>query len=220
MEVSTIFESSSANKHINIMRFLLFLNLLLLYSCGNSQNQKNSMTEKSVELYNIFDKEDHLRPAFNKTKFDTLHGWDFGWELLKPINIAKNDNHEKKLAKRFAPGQKALYFIWYLDAQLTNGGFIQFFWNYDRQYIPPIVAGLELIGDTSMLKLVDKADEEYLKHVKEFAQQRKKKDWEPLYNKLKSFDKFDETYYTIHDKTMELIEAYARKHPDEFVKFN
>lgn len=177
------------------------------------------MLGKSVELYNVFDKENHLRPEFNKATFDTLHSWDFGWEILEPINKAKDDNHEKKLARRFSPGQKALYFIWYLDAQVTNGGFIQFFWNYDRQYIPPILAGLELIGDTSMIDLVNKADAEYLKYKKEFDQQKRKKDWSPLYDTLKNFEKFDEKYYATHDKMMELIEAYARKHPDEFVKF-
>jgi uncharacterized protein YwqG len=32
-------------------------------------------------------------------------------------------------SKRLSPGQKALFFIWYLDAEVTNGGFIQFYWN-------------------------------------------------------------------------------------------
>lgn len=177
------------------------------------------MTEKSVELYNIFEKENHLRPDFKKSTFDTLHGWDLGWELLEPINIAKNETHEKKLAKRFSPGQKALYFTWYLDAEVTNGGFIQFFWNYDRHYMAPIIDGLELIGDTTMLMLVTKADAEYQKYKKEFDQQKKKNDMSSLYDKLKSFERFDETYYATHDKMMELIEAYARKHPDEFIKF-
>jgi len=178
------------------------------------------MAGKSVELYNTFDKDNHLRPDFKKANFDTLHGTDFCWELLEPINIAKNDSHEKKLVKRFSPGQKALYFIWYLDAEVTNGGFIQFFWNYDRQYIPPIIAGLELIGDTAMLTLVNKADAEFKKHKKEFDQHKKKDDMPSLYDKFKSFEKFDETYYSINDKMMELIEAYARKHSDEFGKFN
>src|SRR5687767_12523777 len=117
------------------MRPLLISLFIFLYNCGHSQTKPGNMQEPSADLYNIFDKEDHLRPAFNKTDFDTLHGWDLGWELLEPINIAKNVKHEKKLARRFSPGQKALYFTWYLDAEVENGGFIQFFWNYDRQYI-------------------------------------------------------------------------------------
>lgn len=156
---------------------------------------------------------------FDETTFDTFHSWDFGWALLQPINIAKSKADDKLLATRFSPGQKALYFFGYLDAQVTNGGFIQFYWNGYRQYLLPIIDGLKLIGDTSMLDLVNKADEEYLKHKEQFNLQRQKDDWQPLYDSLKNFDEYDSIYYAIHDKTMELIEKHAREHPNEFVKF-
>ncbi|HEY8658092.1 MAG TPA: DUF4375 domain-containing protein [Hanamia sp.] len=172
-----------------------------------------------MELYNTFNTSDHLQPLFDKTKFDTSHGWDFGWAVLEQINIAKGKEDEKLLSKRFSPGQKALYFFWYLDAEVTNGGFIQFYWNDNRKYVPPIIDGLKLIGDTSMLDLVNKADLEYLKHKEQFISQRQKDDWQPLYDSLKSLDEYDSIYYVRHDITMELIEKYAREHPDEFVKF-
>ena len=172
-----------------------------------------------MELYNTFDTSDHLQPLFDKTTFDTLHSWGFGWAVLEPINIAKGKEDEKLLVKRFSPGQKALYFFWYLDAEVTNGGFIQFYWNDNRKYLPPIIDGLKLIGDISMLDLVNKADSEYLKHKEQFILQRQKDDWQPLYDSLIKFDDYDCTYYLTYDKTMELIEKYARQHPDEFVKF-
>jgi hypothetical protein len=95
--------------------------LVLLVSCGQNKIQSDKPAETLMELYNSFDKDNHLQPVFDKAKFDTLHGWDFGWEILEPINIAKGDEDEFQLSKRFSPGQKALYFIWYLDAQVTNG---------------------------------------------------------------------------------------------------
>ena len=172
-----------------------------------------------MELYNTFDKDNHLKPLFDKTKFDTLHGWNFGWAVLEPINIAEGKDDEKLLAKKFSPGQKALYFVWYLDAEVTNGGFIQFYWNDNRKYLSPIIDGLKLIGDSSMLDLVDKADKEYLANKDKFILQRQKNDLEPLYDSLKNFDDYDSVYYATHDKTMELIEKYARQNPEEFVKF-
>lgn len=172
-----------------------------------------------MELYNTFDPSSHLQPLFDKTTFDTSHGWDFGWAVLQPINIAKGKEDETSLARRFSQGQKALYFFWYLDAEVTNGGFIQFYWNDNRKYLPPIIEGFKLIGDSSMLDLVNKADGEYLKHKEQFILQRQKDDWQPLYDNLKKFEDYDSTYYLTHDKTMELIEKYARQHPDEFVKF-
>lgn len=172
-----------------------------------------------MKLYNSFDKDNHLQPIFDKNEFDTLHGWDFGWAVLEPINIANGKEDEKLLARRFSPGQKALYFIWYLDAEVTNGGFIQFYWNNNRKYLSPIIDGLKLIGDTSMLELVGKADKEYLAHKDEFILQRQKDDRQPLYDNLKNFDKYDSIYYETHDRIMALIEKYARQNPEEFVKF-
>jgi len=157
---------------------------------------------------------------FDKAKFDTSHGWDFGWAVLEPINIATDqENSETALSKKLSPGQKALYFFWYLDGEVTNGGFIQFYWNGYRRYIPAILDGLKLIGDTTMIELVEKADKEYLLHKEKFNEQRLKDDWSPLYDDLKNFETYDESYYKMHDKTMELIEKYARQHPEEFIKF-
>ncbi len=171
-----------------------------------------------MEVYDTFDKHNHLQPDFDKVIFDTLHSWDFGWAILEPINVAESKDEEKELSKRFSPGQKALYFFWYLDAQVTNGGFIQFYWNGYRNYIATIIEGLKLIEDIELIELIDKADKEYLANQDKFVVQREKDDWEPLYDNLKAFDEFDNVYYKIHDRTMELIEKYARLHPDEFVK--
>ena len=176
------------------------------------------MIQDSEDKFDVYDTSNHLQPDFNKTSFDTLHRWDFGWAILEPINIAKSRDDEKDLSKRFSPGQKALYFFWYLDAEVTNGGFIQFYWNGYRDYLPTIINGLKLVGDSSLIDLIEKADKEYLTNRDKFDTQRKKDDWEPLYDNLTKFEDFDEAYYEIHDQSMDLIEKYIRQNPDEFVK--
>ncbi len=197
-------------------RLSIILVLMLLYSCEQTNKTKIS-TENSPELYDTFDSDNHLKPDFDKTVFDSLHSWDFGWAILKPINIAPDQEKEKALSRRLSPGQKTIYFFWYLDEEVTNGGFIQFYWNGNRRYLHPIIHGLKLIGDTALLHLIEKADNEYLKNKEKFDLQRERNDWKPLYDNLKEFDKFDNEYYKIHDKTMDLIEKYARKHITEFI---
>jgi hypothetical protein len=86
-----------------------------------------------------------------------------------------------------------------------------------RKYIPLIQDGLQLIGHKEMLEIVQKADNEYMLHKDKFDSLRKSDNWEPLYDNLKNFDVYDSIYYQIHDKTMDLIEAYVRNHPGEFV---
>jgi hypothetical protein len=53
-----------------------------------------------------------------------------------------------------------------LDAQVTNGGFIQFYWNGYEVYLPSIKKGLELMGFTDLLKIINKSEKEYDKHIK------------------------------------------------------
>ena len=170
-----------------------------------------------TNLYNTFEKENHLQREFEKTEFDTLNSWDFGWAILEQINIAADKESELLLSHRFSPGQKAIYFFWYLDGEVTNGGFIQFFWNGNRQYLPPIVDGLKLICDDKMLKLVQKADAIYLENQQKFELENSQENFEKRYNELSDFEDLDTIYYDIHEDTMNLIEKYARKNPTEFV---
>lgn len=99
---------------------------------------------------------------------------------------------------------------------MTNGGFIQFYWNGYDKYLPAIKKGLELIGDITLLDLVDKVENEFLANVEAFKEQWKLDDWEPLYDNLHKFDEYDTLFYEIHDRTMGLIEKYARENPTEF----
>ncbi len=89
---------------------------VFLAACGQTSN-----SSMRVNLYDTFDKSHHLRPEFPKADFNTLRDWDFGWFLLEPLNIAESLEHEVELSKQFSPGQKALYFYWFLDAEVTNG---------------------------------------------------------------------------------------------------
>ena len=162
----------------------------------------------------------HLQPLFDKVKFDTLHGFDFGWAILEPINLAQSRDDDKELSKRFSPGQKALYFIWYLDEQVRNGGFPQFYLNGYREYIPAIKDGLKLIGDTAMYTLVIDADNEYLTHQREVDSYKHKNNWQPLYEIPYKFDTYDKIYYSLNENMMKLVEKYARQHPQEFAKLN
>ncbi len=170
-----------------------------------------------TELYNAFDKGSHLKPDFSKTEFDELHAWDLGWALLEPINIAEDKESEKALSKRLSPGQKALYFFWYLDSEVSNGGFIQFYWNENRKYLSAILEGLKLVDDKAMIKLVEAADRIYTKNTSRFQVGDSQENFEKLYNELADFEELDLQYFESNDTTMELIEAYIRENPDAFV---
>ncbi|MCJ8208714.1 DMP19 family protein [Mucilaginibacter sp. RS28] len=169
-----------------------------------------------MNSYQIFDKENHIKPDIDNRDFENNHLWDFGWLILEPINIADDQEDEKLLSKRLSPGQKAIYFFWYLDGQVTNGGFIQFYFNGYRIYLEAIKTGLKLIGDDNLLNLLDRADHLYLTNQTKFEKQVKVDKIEPLYKEITPFDDLDTKYYELHEYTMQLIENYARACPEEF----
>ena len=190
---------------------------LLFISCDSKSRKPAKNDNVPIEWYNTFDTSKHIFTEINKSKYDTLHGWDFGWAIFDPINISSDDKNEINLCKRLSPGQKAFYFFWYLDDEVTNGGFIQYYWNGYGKYVPALIDGFKLINDSVMQKILIKSANEYLAHKEYFKTQKQKDDWEPLYNNLTKFDSFDELYLKNHDHSMEIFEKYIRQHPEEFV---
>jgi antitoxin component YwqK of YwqJK toxin-antitoxin module len=164
-----------------------------------------------------YDPENQLRPKIAKADFFRTTGFDFGWLLLEPIAIVDSRSEEPELSKRFSQGQKALYFWWYLDAQVTNGGFVQFYYNDYEIYVPAIIKRLEAIGDQEMADLVKSAHKIYLSN-KKIMDRAKQKDLfgSDLYERLEELSELDEEYYDIHENTMAILEKYARQNPNEF----
>lgn len=178
----------------------------------------NRWTKKN-NLFEEFDKSNHLKPKINKADFYQLTGFDFGWHLLEPINIAESLDEEPKLSERLSPGQKALYFWWYLDAEVTNGGFVQFYFNGKEKYVPAIISGMALIGDKEMADLVRKSHEIYEKNIRAFERgwsENSMEAFSKLYEEVTDLSELDDKYYSLNNQTMSRIEIYAKRHPFEF----
>jgi antitoxin component YwqK of YwqJK toxin-antitoxin module len=173
--------------------------------------------EADIEEFNDFDKTRHLRPRIDKVEFYQQAGFDFGWLLLEPLSIGMSLENEAELAKRLSPGQKALYFWWYLDAEVTNGGFVQFFFNAKDKYLPAIINGLEFIGDKEMAGVVREARRIYLQNLYIFENARVQEEiGSELYEQLDELSHLDGRYYALNKLTMARIEKFARQHPNEF----
>jgi antitoxin component YwqK of YwqJK toxin-antitoxin module len=174
----------------------------------------NNNTE---DPYWDFDKDKHFRPQLNKGDFFKLTGFDFGWFVLEPISQFVGDSdHEIERAKSLSYGQKTLYYWWYVDGQVTNGGFVQFYYNGYGPYVPTIIKSLEYIGDKKMAELIQRAENIYQKN-KNLVDKAREKDLfgSDLYEQLGELSGLDSEYYKLKDKTMSKIEKYIRKKPNE-----
>ena len=187
---------------------LIIMNLSQFFGC-KAQNENDP--------YWKFNEKEHFRPELNKGEFFKLSGYDFGWLVLKPLSkFIKNKEQETERSKSFSYGQKALYYWWYLDGQVTNGGFVQFYYNGYGPYVPTIIKGLEHIGDHEMASLIKKADKIYQKNKKLVTKAQESDLFGgDLYERLEKLSFYDEKYYELNEKTMSLIENYIRKNPNE-----
>ena len=165
-----------------------------------------------------FDKQKHFRPKLSKGDFYKLTGFDFGWFVLEPIsNYIQERKFEIERGKTLSYGQKALYYWGYVDGQVTNGGFTQYYFNDYGKYTPTIIKALQHIGDKKMAELINRSYELYLKENKKIKNARLEglEGLSGLYKQIEDFDQLDDEYYMLNEKTMKKIESYIRKHPDE-----
>jgi hypothetical protein len=189
------------------MKFIPFFILFFALSCNNVATESRKGQKET------------LLPKISRIEFDTLKDWNLGWRLLEPVRVATNESDEEQLLSKLSEGQRSLYVFLDLNSQVTNGGFIQYYWNDYGKFVSELENGLTLIGDTTILKLVRRSEVEYRNNRSFFDRQKQKDDWEPLYDRLKSFDSLDNSYYKHQQGAMVLFEKYIRQHPEQFVTF-
>lgn len=165
-----------------------------------------------------FNQATHYRPHLNKGDFFKLSDFDFGWFVLEPIRKFIGDRENEVIkGESLSFGQKALYYWWYIDAQVRNGGFVQFYYNGYGKYVQTIVKGLLYIGDKEMAELIQRADNIYQKNQK-LMDKAKNGDLYGMinvYEELEDLSILDFEYYKLNKKTMSNIERFIREHPNE-----
>jgi hypothetical protein len=200
------------------MKFSLFASVLVLgmglLSC--TEKERSSLPAR-VNFFASFDTSQHFCPSIEKAKVDTLHGWDYCWEFLSPIEkMVGEERFERDRAKRLSSGQKALYFFWYLESEVPNGGFVQYYWNGCEKYLPATIKGLREIGDTAMLALVEDVELEYNSKRNTFVRNKLVNEFSETYEDLEWYDSFDKRFFSLREQTLKKFETYIRKHPEQF----
>lgn len=187
-----------------------FILILSLSACFISPKKRIAWKE--------YDESKHFTATLTQGQIDTLKTWDFCWANVQPLikMMGTHGDWETSNLEKLAPAQKVLYFFWSLDAEVTSGGFIQFYWNEFDYQVEPLIAGLEMVGDKDLVKLVKKADAEYQKNKSLFEECRKKGDLAKLYAQLKELKSYRTEYENLQNNSIVLMESYIRKNPKMF----
>lgn len=159
----------------------------------------------SRDLYSKTDLENQIRPAISPVDYYRLHNMDFNWAVLSPLSKMVAGYLEQKqqdLTEAIAvtsPEQKLLFFWWYLDGQVTNGGFSQFIDNGYDKYFPPVLNGLKRLPNKKYYELVEKVYFLYLK------------DQHDIINKNNI------PYFKINAQLYKDVESFIRDHQEQFI---
>ncbi len=101
--------------------------------------------------YWVFEESRHFWPKINKGDYYRQSGYDFGALLVTPIfEFMHFMTDEIDGGHCLSYTQKTLYYWWRLDAQVNNGGFVQFYYNGYGVTVPALISGLNYVGDKKM----------------------------------------------------------------------
>jgi Domain of unknown function (DUF4375) len=161
--------------------------------------------------YNIFSQP---RPLIRTQVFDTLKNTEL-LQLLSDSLITKLTNKdESSFIKNLSPIQKTIFYFTQLDAEVRNGGLLQYYFNGYNKNLPLLRQGLQMLNDRALLLLLAKADLEYENNIQLFNNEETANDFSALAEKLPVLRRaLTDEYYKIVENSIGLIVQGIKKNP-------
>ena len=145
-------------------------------------------------------------------------------EAVLDYILSKIDSREEKeleIVRGLAKSFQMLYSTWFLQAEVNNGGFSQYFWNSRSQFSKEALQGLRVIGAAEYADLLGKATAVYNKHASKLEKLRSRGTNEAFsqHQKILNLEPLEDRFYTLEEGRIldNLRIKYIREHPDEFV---
>jgi hypothetical protein len=178
-----------------LLSFLLCFCISLALFAQTSQNPPSG----------VDDFPDQGFPKMTGEKYSSLEKEFFIYAVLEGLPQWYTEEHHNRLIQKLRPEIKELYFWSFLDGQVSNGGFMQFFENRFGYMVPDIKKFYRQIGDLEGLETLEKAEE--------WAKGLTDESWiDDETNQL------DQAYFDHMNDSRGLIESYIRANSGLFVR--
>jgi hypothetical protein len=132
--------------------------------------------------------------------------------------IAGDYQHAHAIVGRLSPGMRMLYATWWLESEVDNGGFNQFFWNSSGQFAQDALDGFKLLHADELANLTGAAIAIAQREAplrQKFQAQGTIEAFSESY-KHTSLDELDKQFYKLDDGLSKRRVAYVRAHPEQF----
>lgn len=136
------------------------------------------------------------------------------------LRIDQDYSNHLKIVSSLSPGIRAVYSTWWVQCEVANGGFHQYFYNQGVDWAFTALEGYKLLGANDHAELVARAIDIYLKEEPEQLKLRPRdlSDMLERYVEARSdstLPELDNFFYDL--KSDGLAIPYIRAHIDEFV---
>jgi hypothetical protein len=125
---------------------------------------------------------------------------------------------EVSIVRRLPAGIRALYSTWWVEAEVNNGGFNQYFWNSSGRLADDAAAGFKLFGTAKLAKLMERAIAIHHADESRMASFKNRGTIEAFSESYKSnpLKELDGEFYTLAKNLSSIRIRFIRAHPELF----
>jgi len=133
--------------------------------------------------------------------------------------VGENYDRQYEIVTGLSKGFQAIYTTWWVEAEVNNGGFNQYFWNSSGEFAIEAIEGFKEIGAIRNAKLMEKAVTIAIKEMPEMKKFHKQGTLEAFSESYKhtKLNDLDDEFYKYEENLSELRITYIRNNPQLFI---
>ena len=206
-----------------IITIMILSSILSFFGC----KKKEEKSEYDIEVEKILNSVDDWKnrkiyKILTKEILDSIPDDKLEQAIMDNIDTNFQDGEQYTLDKitKLTKGQQAVFSTWWLEAEVNNGGFNQFYFNSSGQYAQMAEIGFITIGAEKFSELTKRANKIYSEN-KERLEEFDDGTIESFSESYKDnpLNDLDTEFYNLYDseKIEELRIKYIRENINEFI---
>lgn len=133
--------------------------------------------------------------------------------------IGDDYQRQREIVSKLAPGIRALYVTWWVEAEVNNGGFNQYYWNSAGEFADDAPAAFEFFGANDHAALMREANRLHSAEAAVIAKYKARNTIEAFSESYKQskLNSLDDRFYALTENLSSLRISRIRAAPTDFV---
>ena len=137
---------------------------------------------------------------------------------LIDCRVQRSGKTEREVLNTLPDGFRAVYATWWVEAEVNNGGFNQYFWNSAGAFAHDAVDGFDLIGAPALARLTERAIAIRAKDEARMAAFEQRDTIEAFSESYEGnpLNELDDEFYKLEHDLSQTRQRFIRKNPELF----